>query len=61
MHVPDYVAREATRLAIETRAQLLVAIGGGSVIDIAKAISHELGLCIIAIPTTYAGSELTAI
>ncbi|WP_425310653.1 maleylacetate reductase [Ammonicoccus fulvus] len=61
LNVPDEVAREATRVAIESRAQIIVAIGGGSTIGTAKAISHELGLCIIAVPTTYSGSELTAV
>jgi maleylacetate reductase len=38
-----------------------VALGGGSTIGLGKAIALESGLPIIAIPTTYAGSEMTPI
>jgi alcohol dehydrogenase class IV len=37
----------------------LVALGGGSVIDTTKAVSKELDVPIISIPTTYAGAEWT--
>lgn len=39
----------------------LVAIGGGSTIGLAKAIALRTDLPQIAIPTTYAGSEMTPI
>jgi maleylacetate reductase len=39
----------------------MVAIGGGSTIGLGKAIALESGLPIIAVPTTYAGSEMTPI
>ena len=35
----------------------LLAIGGGSAIDLAKAISTETGLPVVSVPTTYSGSE----
>jgi maleylacetate reductase len=38
-----------------------VAIGGGSTVGLAKAIALELRIPILAIPTTYAGSEMTPI
>ena len=38
-----------------------LALGGGSAIGLAKAIALETHLPIIAIPTTYAGSEMTAV
>lgn len=38
----------------------LVALGGGSTIDTAKAVSTQLGLPLISVPTTYAGAEWTA-
>ncbi|HUA48835.1 MAG TPA: iron-containing alcohol dehydrogenase [Solirubrobacteraceae bacterium] len=37
----------------------LVALGGGSTIDTAKAVSSETGLPIVSIPTTYSGAEWT--
>ena len=37
----------------------IVALGGGSAIDTAKAVSSESGLPIISIPTTYSGAEWT--
>jgi len=37
----------------------LLALGGGSAIDLAKAISAETGLPIVSVPTTYSGAEWT--
>jgi alcohol dehydrogenase class IV len=37
----------------------LLAVGGGSAIDLAKAISAETGLPLVSVPTTYSGSEWT--
>jgi len=39
----------------------LVALGGGSAIDTAKAVSAETGLSTVAVPTTYSGAEWTGI
>lgn len=61
MHVPIETARQARALARELQADCAVAIGGGSTIGLGKAIALESGLPIIAIPTTYAGSEMTPI
>jgi maleylacetate reductase len=38
-----------------------VAVGGGSTTGLGKAIALDSGLPIIAVPTTYAGSEMTPI
>jgi alcohol dehydrogenase class IV len=38
-----------------------VAIGGGSTTGLGKAIALDSGLPIVAVPTTYAGSEMTPI
>jgi maleylacetate reductase len=38
----------------------LVALGGGSAIDTAKAVSAETGLSVVSIPTTYSGAEWTS-
>ena len=37
----------------------LLALGGGSAIDLAKAISAKTGLPIVSVPTTYSGAEWT--
>jgi maleylacetate reductase len=61
MHVPIETAREARDTAKRLDADCCVAIGGGSTIGLGKAIALESGLPIVAIPTTYAGSEMTPI
>jgi maleylacetate reductase len=38
----------------------LLALGGGSAIDTAKAVSSETGLPVVSIPTTYSGAEWTS-
>ena len=61
MHVPIETAREARDVAHQLGADCAVAIGGGSTTGLGKAIALDSGLPIIAIPTTYAGSEMTPI
>lgn len=61
MHVPLEMAREARTQAARLHADCLVALGGGSTTGLAKAIALESGVPIIAVPTTYAGSEVTPI
>jgi maleylacetate reductase len=61
MHVPIEVARKAREEAVRLGADCLVAAGGGSTVGLSKAIALESGLPILAIPTTYAGSEMTSI
>ncbi len=61
MHVPIETAREARDEARRLGADCAVAIGGGSTTGLGKAIAMESGLLILAIPTTYAGSEMTPI
>jgi maleylacetate reductase len=61
MHVPIETAREAREHAARIGADCAVAIGGGSTIGLGKAIALESALPIVAIPTTYAGSEMTTI
>jgi alcohol dehydrogenase class IV len=61
MHVPIETAREARAEAQRLDADCAVAIGGGSTTGLGKAIALESGFPIIAIPTTYAGSEVTPI
>ena len=61
MHVPIESARKAREHARSLGADCMVAIGGGSTVGLGKAIALESSVPIIAIPTTYAGSEMTPI
>ncbi|WP_458370310.1 maleylacetate reductase [Pseudomonas fluorescens] len=61
MHVPIETAREARELARKLGADCAVAIGGGSTTGLGKAIAMDSVLPILAIPTTYAGSEMTPV
>ena len=61
MHVPIETARSAREEASRLGADCAVAIGGGSTTGLGKAIALESSLPILAIPTTYAGSEMTPI
>lgn len=61
MHVPIETARAARAEAARLQADCAIALGGGSTIGLGKAIALESGLPIVAIPTTYAGSEMTPI
>lgn len=61
MHVPVEAVVRAKAMAENLEADVIVAIGGGSSIGLAKVVALKLELPIIAIPTTYSGSEMTAI
>lgn len=61
MHVPVESAHRAREMAQSLGADACVAIGGGSTTGLGKAIALEYQMPIIAIPTTYAGSEMTPI
>ena len=56
-HVPSGTVEAATRAA--EGADGLVALGGGSAIDTAKAVSAATGLPVASVPTTYSGAEWT--
>jgi maleylacetate reductase len=60
-HVPVDCARAAVEHADRAGADLLLTLGGGSATGLAKAVALERGLPILAVPTTYAGSEMTSI
>ncbi|BCQ29373.1 iron-containing alcohol dehydrogenase (plasmid) [Caballeronia sp. NK8] len=61
MHVPVETAREAREYAQRIGADCAIAIGGGSTTGLGKAIALTSSLPILAVPTTYAGSEMTPI
>jgi maleylacetate reductase len=60
-HVPVGTAAAARRLAADMRADALLAIGGGSAVGAAKAVALTARIPIVAVPTTYAGSEVTPV
>jgi maleylacetate reductase len=60
-HVPVEAAARAVAAAAEADADCLVAMGGGSATGMAKAVALERQTPIVAVPTTYAGSEVTPI
>src|SRR4051812_26870397 len=60
-HVPVEVAAGAVAATQSLGAEVLIAVGGGSATGLAKAVALETGLSLVAVPTTYAGSEMTPI
>lgn len=60
-HVQDVQLNEALALSQEKNASAIIGLGGGSPVGMAKAVGFQLHLPIIAIPTTYAGSEMTPV
>ena len=58
-HVPVEVVAVARKAARQAEADGLVAYGGGSAIGLAKMIAHTADIPIIAVPTTFSGSEST--
>jgi maleylacetate reductase len=61
MHTPVEATEAAMAVVAGERVDGLVAVGGGSAIGLGKAIARRTGLPQVAIPTTYAGSEMTDI
>ena len=61
MHTPIDAVNHAREVADSVKADCCVTVGGGSTIGFAKAIARTTGIPIIAVPTTYSGSEMTTI
>lgn len=61
LHVPIERVREAMAEVDRLAPDSLIAIGGGSAIGLAKAVARERRLPIVAVTTTYSGSEMTSI
>lgn len=60
-HVPIERVRAAVADVDRTGPDAFIAVGGGSAIGLAKAIALERPRPIVAVPTTYSGSEMTSI
>ena len=64
-HVPDFAVRLGLQACEASGARSIIALGGGSVLDAAKAVSHfhqvKHGsfLPVVALPTTLSGSEFS--
>ena len=55
--VPSHRIADAVDSAARTDS--ILALGGGSAIDLGKALSAETGLPLVSVPTTYSGAEWT--
>jgi maleylacetate reductase len=60
-HVPEGLAAAAREAATAAGADCVITVGGGSATGLGKAIGVTSGVSILAVPTTYAGSEMTPI
>ncbi|HZJ05134.1 MAG TPA: maleylacetate reductase [Nocardioidaceae bacterium] len=60
-HTPVEVTDRALGLLHDLGADCVVSIGGGSTTGLGKAIALRTGVPQVAVPTTYAGSEVTAV
>lgn len=60
-HVPADLAAAASQLARELSADAVLAVGGGSTIGLGKAVAVQTSAAVVAVPTTYSGSEMTSI
>src|SRR5690606_27990863 len=60
-HVPAPVGAAAVARARAVNADVCVAVGGGAAIGLAKIITRDTGIPMIAVPTTYSGSEMTPV
>lgn len=61
MHVPKESVEKAAEAMQQARADGVVCLGGGSATGLAKALALAYRTPIVAVPTTYAGSEVTSI
>lgn len=60
-HVPRATVEAARAALAEHRADAIVTVGGGSATGLGKALRLEARVPFVAVPTTYAGSEMTRI
>jgi maleylacetate reductase len=60
-HVPVADVEATVALVDAAGIDTVVAIGGGSAIGLGKAVARDRDVTLAAVPTTYSGSEMTAI
>lgn len=61
VHVPEAVVEAAAHVAARFQPDVLLAVGGGAAIGLGKALRLQLAAELVAIPTTYSGSEMTSL
>jgi maleylacetate reductase len=61
MHTPVDITERALQEVQASKADVLIAVGGGSTTGLGKAIALRTDLPQMVVPTTYAGSEMTPI
>ena len=61
MHTPVNVTEKALEICRKASVDGFIAVGGGSTTGLGKALARRTGLPLLAIPTTYAGSEMTSV
>ncbi|HEU4584054.1 MAG TPA: iron-containing alcohol dehydrogenase [Polyangiaceae bacterium] len=58
-HVPRELVERAAQALADFRADTVLSVGGGSATGLGKALRLQHSFYFVAVPTTYAGSELT--
>ncbi len=61
VHVPKDIIDAAADARARAGADAIISLGGGSTTGLAKALRRRHELRVVAVPTTYAGSEMTSI
>ena len=61
MHVPDEFSAPIVASAQKNEIDLVISIGGGSATGLGKIVALDAHIDLMAVPTTYAGSEMTTI
>ena len=61
MHVPDEFSAPIVANAQKNEIDLVISIGGGSATGLGKIVALDAHIDLMAVPTTYAGSEMTTI
>ncbi|WP_417614933.1 maleylacetate reductase [Oceanisphaera sp.] len=61
VHTPIEVTEGALTVLANSKADGIIALGGGSAIGLSKALAYRTGLLQLILPTTYSGSEATQI